>query len=303
MTPKPENAPRSAANPPTPPRLPGTPASAHKAARNRFPADVSTNPHHVTYARHALRELADAYDTLAELALNGPDPGARTSQSRATTPEPAEAHDGEHFTLANTPTPAYLPALDARATIAAYTTWLTRTVIENRHRTHHQLATAAAALGPGPARDAALQLAAAARPWTPTSTNPATLLRTIAADHIGAVLPTDPLHAADHLDTLREHVKHARRAAWPTGARWVRLHIPCAEHTTSPLGERTPCPGEYRTHLRPGRDTLSDLVCDESREHRIDPDSWFRAMRRNPATTTETARIARTLRLAGKTVA
>ena len=56
-------------------------------------------------------------------------------------------------------------------------------------------------------------------------------------------------------------------------------------------------------HLHPGRDTLSDLVCDEAREHRIDPDGWFRAMRRNPATTATTARIARTLRLAGKTVA
>lgn len=296
MNPNRETAPRSAANPPTPPRLPGTPASAQKAAGKRFPADVSTNPHHITYARHALRELADAYDTLAEIALNGPDPNARTSQRRArpADAEPAEAHDGEHFTLANTPTPAYLPAIDARTTISAYATRLTRTVIEHRHTEHQQLATAAAALDPGPARDAAQRLAEAASPWTPTTTDPATLLRTIADHHIGAILPADPLDAADHLDTLREHVKHARRAAWPTGARWVRLHVPCAEPD---------CPGEYRTHVHPGRDTLDDLVCDENRDHRIDPDVWFRAMRRNPATTAEAARIARTLRLAGKTVA
>ena len=297
MTPKPENAPQSAAQPPTPQRGPARAerdAQRDAGAFSRAAGHDEPQAHHVTYARHALRELADAYDTLAEIALNGPDPGARTSQSRATAPEPAEAHDGEHFTLANTPTPAYLPAIDARTTINAYATWLTRTVIEHRQRTHHQLHAAATALQPGPAKDAAAALAAAAQPWNPTTTDPAALLRTIAADHIGAVLPTDPLHAADHLDTLRDHVKHARRATWPTGARWVRLHVPCAE---------PPCPGEYRMHLHPGRDTLSDLVCDESREHRIDPDGWFRAMRRNPATTAETARITRTLRLAGKTVA
>lgn len=64
MTPKPKNAPQSAAQPPT---LRRGPARAERDAQrdagafSRATGHDEPQTHHVTYARHALRELADAY--------------------------------------------------------------------------------------------------------------------------------------------------------------------------------------------------------------------------------------------------
>ena len=269
--------------------------------------EAAHDSHAVLTARHQLREVADAYDTLAEIALNGPDPHALANQRRERAPEPDPNHvgsDGKRlgsvtFRTAATRAGAHLGAIDARMDIAAWATFLARAVMDARNHERAMIQAAADGMRDGAARDEMQALADAARPWRPRSTDPASLLREIAADHLGALVATDPLEAADFRDSCLEYVRMARRQAWPSGARWVRLHVPCPEAGTDDLGRRVPCPGEYRMWMRPDQDALGDMVCDLDRQHRITPEQWFAAMRRKPVDQAAAARLARVLRVAG----
>ena len=267
--------------------------------------------HAVTVARHQLREVADAYEALAERVLNGPDPHVQHDQQRGPVDDELDPDavglDGRPLgpvvgATAPSPSPAYMPAVHARHRIDQWATWIARAVMDYRDAEYESLAAAAERLQPGPARDAALAMAEAAKPWAPRSVDAPSILREVADAHLGVFLG-DPLAAAEFLESCLAAVKVARRAAWPTGARWVRLHVPCSESDTSDAGERVPCPGEYRMWMRPGQDALGDMVCDKDGTHRITPSEWQRAMRRKPMNVEAAARFARELRLAGGKVA
>lgn len=133
--------------------------------------------------------------------------------------------------------------------------------------------------------------------WNPPHSSPAWILRDIADNHIGAFL-TEPTMTATFLNRAADIAHRAHAAAWPTGGRWIRLHVDCPETDTGPLGERTPCGGEYRMFMQPEQDTLSDMVCTNNDDHRITPAEWHTAMRRKGITSTHgAAKLARTLRL------
>lgn len=95
------------------------------------------------------------------------------------------------------------------------------------------------------------------------------------AEHADAMLA---MTFCDDAERLRKAVE---AAAWPTGRRWVGIGARCVEHGTSDLGERIPCPGKYRVLVDPEQPyRIPDIVCDQDREHRIDPVEWQRAYRR-----------------------
>ena len=74
----------------------------------------------------------------------------------------------------------------------------------------------------------------------------------------------------------------AERAAYPSGRRWIPLHIACLEHGTSDKGERVVCPGQYRALLDPEKPGLiPDMVCEADPTHRISPLDWQRAARKS----------------------
>ncbi|WP_407316662.1 hypothetical protein UQW22_09950 [Isoptericola halotolerans] len=138
------------------------------------------------------------------------------------------------------------------------------------------------------------------QPWTPSTTDPGALLREIADEHIG-VFFGDPIEGGEFIDTAEEFSRRARAAAWPTGARWIRLSVPCPEAAMSDMGERVECGGEYRMWMQPEQDVLGDMVCDRDDEHRITPAEWMRAMRRRGVKSVDgAARLVRTLRIAGR---
>lgn len=223
--------------------------------------------HRVLTVRHQLREVADAYEALAERALNGPDPNVLRDQIRGTEPEldpNAPGPDGKPIgevtgTLVSAPAPAWLPAVDARRKIDQWATWLARAVMD--------------------ARDAS------GRPWGPRSHDSAAILREIADEHLGVFLGSNGLEVGEFMDECAEWVGWARRNTLGLEARWLRLHVPCAEMADSPDGARVPCEGEYRMRMRSKQDALADMVCDRDQTHRITPVEWMRAMRRasNPA--------------------
>ncbi len=133
--------------------------------------------------------------------------------------------------------------------------------------------------------------------WNPTSHDPGDILRDIADNHIGVFL-THPTIASNFLDRAADITHRARKAAWPTGGRWIRLHVTCPEHGTSGLGERIPCGGEYRMWMKPDQDILGDMVCNHDDTHRITPAEWQQAMRRKGVVSADgAAKLARTLRL------
>lgn len=77
-------------------------------------------------------------------------------------------------------------------------------------------------------------------------------------------------------DTASIHTQ-VRRAAYPSGARKVETGMACTEHTTTPDGARTPCPGAMVAWVHTGMDHTPDLVCTEDDTHRVDPATWQRA--------------------------
>jgi len=93
------------------------------------------------------------------------------------------------------------------------------------------------------------------------------------SEHPDELLALGILADADRLSRLALHT------ARPSGRRTIRLGIDCAEHTTSDMGERVPCPGQYATTISED-ERLADLVCTQDKTHRVTPAEWFRAQRR-----------------------
>jgi len=116
--------------------------------------------------------------------------------------------------------------------------------------------------------------------WTPPAGGTPELLHDIATNRIGHFTehPDEGLRLAFH-DDAREMHRKVMGAAYPRGIRTIRLGIPCDEHTTSDLGERVPCPGQYETRLDP-EESIGDLVCSTDPEHRMTPLEWQRSQRR-----------------------
>jgi hypothetical protein len=63
-------------------------------------------------------------------------------------------------------------------------------------------------------------------------------------------------------------------AAYPTGAHWIEVGLPCDQHGTSDLGERIPCEGILRALVGIGR--MPDLVCTVDETHIVEPPVWER---------------------------
>src|SRR5690606_3002448 len=81
----------------------------------------------------------------------------------------------------------------------------------------------------------------------PAGMDTPSLLTYIARERLGhfTAHPDEGLRLAFY-DDVREHRELAQRHAYPSGRRWIPVHIACLEHTTTDVGERVPCPGEYR---------------------------------------------------------
>lgn len=108
------------------------------------------------------------------------------------------------------------------------------------------------------------------------------ILHAIATQRVG--------HFTSHQDTELAHAvtedaarlaKLARNTARPTGRRTIQLNIPCLEHDTTDLGERTICTGQYATTLTPG-ERIGDFVCTKDPQHRMTPLEWQRSQRHDP---------------------
>lgn len=119
--------------------------------------------------------------------------------------------------------------------------------------------------------------------WTSSTNDTGTMLRDIADNRVG--------HFTAHEDEgIREAVaddaarlaKLVTNTLNPSGRRTIRLGIPCLEHSTSDLGERIECTGQYATVLDPA-ERVSDLVCTKDDTHRITPLEWQRSQRHDPA--------------------
>lgn len=138
-----------------------------------------------------------------------------------------------------------------------------------------------------------------AEPWAPPTLDTGRLALHIATERIGHFLAHEDQHMRiEFLDDAVRLAGLARRTAWPSGARWLRTGVVCAEHGTSDLGERVACRGEYRVFMHPDQDAVGDMVCNLDQEHRITPLEWQRAQRRKPMNAQAAAGFARTLRLA-----
>lgn len=120
--------------------------------------------------------------------------------------------------------------------------------------------------------------------WTPPpGADTPTLLADIARRRIGHFTEHEDeglrLSFYDDVASMRQQVQ---RAAYPSGRRWVPLHVACLEHDTTDLGERVPCEGEYRVLLDPDRPgVVPDMVCELDPSHRISPLDWQRAARKS----------------------
>lgn len=135
--------------------------------------------------------------------------------------------------------------------------------------------------------------------WTPPPGGGVpTTLANIARERIGhfTAHPDEMLRLSffEDAQTMR---RLAERAAYPSGRRWIPLHIACLEHGTSDQGERIVCPGEYRVLLDPEKPGLiPDMVCEVDPSHRISPLDWQRAARKSgfdPAHIRERLAVAR----------
>ena len=119
-------------------------------------------------------------------------------------------------------------------------------------------------------------------PWRPQSTGVTDILREIARERIGhfTAHPDQGMRLAFH-DDARAMRELAERTAYPSGRKWVRVHVACLEYLTTAAGERKPCPGGYRVLLDPELPGLiPDMVCEKDGAHRISPLDWQRAARK-----------------------
>lgn len=218
-------------------------------------------------ARGHLETIADAWVELDALVAAGSAPGAGAGKpaSRA----PIDAH-----------------VADVRTEVALWVRFLARVLMEE--------VTVERVVLP-PWADAGVH----AEPWAPPTLDTGELARHIATERIGHFLHHEDEHLRiEFLDDAERLAGIARRTAWPSGARWLRTGVVCAEHGTSDLGERVACTGEYRVFMHPDQDAVGDMVCNLDREHRITPLEWQRAQRRRPMNAQAAAKFARTLRLA-----
>lgn len=118
--------------------------------------------------------------------------------------------------------------------------------------------------------------------WAPGNHDTPAILHAIATQRVG--------HFTSHEDTelaravtedAARLAKLARNTARPTGRRTIQLNIPCLEHDTTDLGERTICTGQYATTLTPG-ERIGDFVCTKDASHRMTPLEWQRSQRHDP---------------------
>jgi hypothetical protein len=119
--------------------------------------------------------------------------------------------------------------------------------------------------------------------WEPHDTGTDDLLRDIARHRIGhfTAHADEGLREAFHDDArhMRYKVEHA---AYPSGKKRIPLHVHCCETTTTVLGARVPCPGQYTATLNPDMPGLiPDMICDHDPGHRITPVEWQRAARKS----------------------
>jgi hypothetical protein len=119
--------------------------------------------------------------------------------------------------------------------------------------------------------------------WTPRSHDTAAILRDIADNRVGHFTEAEDqgLREAVTEDAARL-ARLVHNTARPSDRRTIPLGIPCMEHSTSELGERVICTGQYATTLTPG-ERIGDFVCSKDREHRITPLEWQRSQRHDPA--------------------
>lgn len=109
---------------------------------------------------------------------------------------------------------------------------------------------------------------------------PVTMARYLAMHHKRITRMTDGAIAADFTCAVADMRRQMRRRAFPSGARLYDPELPCAEHSTSDLGERIPCPGRYVTWVTDRMDGTPDLVCTEDENHVLTPAEFRRAGRR-----------------------
>lgn len=216
-------------------------------------------------ARDDLLTVADAWPILGDMLTEG-ERGASTGRPGSRLP--ISAH-----------------IADVRAQVSAWVVFLARVLMDE--------VTVERYIGPPWAKPVV------AESWAPPTLDTGELVRHIAHHRIGHFLAGNPLEVGDFLDDAHSWAAEMRHVAWPSGGRWIRLHVPCPEHGTSALGERVACGGEYRMWMLPGQDTLDDMVCSLDKEHRITPAQWMAAIRRRPASPTAAAGIVKLLRVAG----
>lgn len=101
----------------------------------------------------------------------------------------------------------------------------------------------------------------------------------------------------DLIDALRDVNRVIDRPRY----RRIPVHVPCVQHTTSDLGERTPCPGTYYVTLDNTQSftAVPDMICDQDPTHRLTPAEWQRGARRGAYNSTAVREFLATLRDAG----
>lgn len=221
-------------------------------------------------ARGHLLTIANTWPRLDELVASGSTPGSGAGKpaSRA----PIDAH-----------------VADVRQEIALWVRFLARVLMEEVtiERVAHEQ-TVIPFVPP-----------IVAEPWAPPALDTGLLVRHIATERIGHFLAHEDQHLRiEFLDDAERLAGLAHRTVWPSGARWLRTGVDCAEHGTSDMGERVACKGEYRVLMLPEQGAIPDMVCTEDQAHRITPLEWQRAQRRQPMNAQAAARLVTTLRLA-----
>lgn len=117
--------------------------------------------------------------------------------------------------------------------------------------------------------------------WTPpTPTTTKRILDDIALARVGHFSSHPDEHlAAAVMDDAARLARTVMRTLDPNRRRRIRLGVPCLEHTTTDLGQRVPCDGEYETWLYPD-ELLRDMVCSRDPAHRMTPLEWQRSQRK-----------------------
>lgn len=117
--------------------------------------------------------------------------------------------------------------------------------------------------------------------WTVTNKTTPGLIESIAGRVGHFTEHPDQFLAQSFCDDAQRLRELVQATAHPSGKRTLRIGAPCFEKSTSDLGERIPCPGQYTVLADPERPyVVPDIICDRDRSHRITPVEWQRAYRR-----------------------